>query len=63
MYKKEAGRTGVGQNSFNTPTELQFKIANVIGVISTKVFLEQIFATLVTPIIKVFNSYQPSSRS
>ena len=36
MYKKEAGRTGGGQNPFNTPTELQFKIANIIGAISTE---------------------------
>ena len=35
-YKKEAGRTGGGQNLFNTPTELQFKIANIIGAISTE---------------------------
>ena len=31
MYKKEAGRTGGGQNSFNTPIELQFKIANIMA--------------------------------
>ena len=36
MYKKEAGRTGGDQNPFNTPTELQFKIANIIGAISTE---------------------------
>ena len=36
MYKKEAGRTGGDQNLFNTPTELQFKIANIIGAISTE---------------------------
>ena len=36
MYKKEAGRTGGGQNPFNNPTELQFKIANIIGAISTE---------------------------
>ena len=36
VYKKEAGRTGGDQNPFNTPTELQFKIANIIGAISTE---------------------------
>ena len=36
MYKKEAGCPGGGQNPFNTPTALQFKIANIIGAISTE---------------------------
>ena len=38
MHKKEVGRTGGGQNPFNTPIELQFKIANIMAPYLRKVF-------------------------
>ena len=38
MYKKEAGCTGDDQNPFNTPIELQFKIANIMAPYLRKLF-------------------------
>ena len=52
MYKKEAGRTGDGQNPFNTPTELQFKIANIMAP-----YLERCYTVPGTNLCDTSNSY------
>jgi len=48
LFKKEASRTGGGQNPFTKPTGLQYKIANIIERISTEGIIEfTIFKSIV----------------